>query len=79
MQRLPIALLLATAVIGLHAETYIDHARVRSVDPQYESVNVPREECSRRWIQESRRTDGRDYDGAVIGGLAGALLDPVGQ
>lgn len=74
MKRLPIVALLATAVVGLHAETYIDHARVRSVDPQYESVSVPREECSSRWIQETRRADGRDYGGAVIGGVAGALL-----
>lgn len=74
MKRLALVSLLATAVVGLHAETYIDRARVRSVDPQYESVNVPREECSSRWIQETRRTDGREYGGAVIGGVAGALL-----
>jgi uncharacterized protein YcfJ len=74
MKRLAIVSLLATAVVGLHAETYIDRARVRSVDPQYENVSVPREECSSRWVQETRRTDGREYGGAVIGGVAGALL-----
>ena len=40
MKRQALALLLATAVVGLHAETYIDNARVRSDDPQYESVTV---------------------------------------
>jgi uncharacterized protein YcfJ len=60
--------------VGLHAETYIDNARVRSVDPQYESVSVPREECRSHWINETRRTGGREYGGAVIGGVAGALL-----
>lgn len=74
MKRLAIVSLLATPVVALHAETYIDHARVRSADPQYESVSVPREECSSRWIQENRRTDGREYGGAVIGGVVGALL-----
>jgi uncharacterized protein YcfJ len=74
MKRLAILSLFATAVVGLHAETYIDHARVRGVDPQYESVSVPREECSSRWVQETRRAGGREYGGAVIGGVAGALL-----
>ena len=40
MKRLALALLHATAAVGLHAETYIDNARVRSVDPPYESVTV---------------------------------------
>ena len=74
MKRLALVPLLATAAVGLHAETYIDSARVRSVDPQYESVSVPREECSSQWINEPRRTGGRDYGGAVLGGVAGALI-----
>ena len=74
MKRLALASLLATAAVGVHAETYIDNARVSSVDPQYESVSVPRQECSSRWVSETRRTGGRDYGGAVLGGVAGALL-----
>ena len=73
MKRLVLVPLLATAAIGLHAETYLDNARVRSVDPRYESVNVPRQECTSQWVNEPRRT-GRDYGGAVLGGVAGALL-----
>ncbi len=75
MKRLALIPLLATAAVGLHAETYVDNARVRSVDPQYESVSVPRQECSSQWVNEHRRTGGRrDYGGAVLGGVAGALL-----
>lgn len=74
MKRLVLVSLLASAAVGLHAETYIDNARVRSVEPQYESVSVPREECNSQWVNEVRRTEGRDYGGAVIGGVAGALL-----
>jgi len=74
MKRLALVSLLATAAVGVHAETYIDNARVSSVDPQYESVSVPRQECSSRWVTETRRAGGRDYGGAVLGGVAGALL-----
>ena len=35
-----LALLLATAVVGLLAETYIDNAHACSDDLQYESVTV---------------------------------------
>jgi uncharacterized protein YcfJ len=74
MKRLALIPLLATAAVGLHAETYVDSARVRSVDPQYESLTVPRQECTSQWVNEPRRVERRDYGGAVIGGVAGALL-----
>lgn len=75
MKRLALVSLLATTVVGLHAETFFDNARVRGVEPQYESVSVPREECSTHWVNEARRTGGaHNYGGAVIGGVAGALL-----
>ncbi|MEO7393026.1 MAG: glycine zipper 2TM domain-containing protein [Ramlibacter sp.] len=74
MKRFGLACLLSTAVIAVHAETFIDNARVRNVDPQYESVSVPRQECSSQWINESRRTGDRQYGGAVLGGVAGALV-----
>ena len=74
MKRLALIPLLATAAVGLHAETFVDNARVRSVDPQYESVSVPRQECTSQWVNEPRRTGRGDYGGAVLGGVAGALL-----
>ena len=74
MKRLALVPLLATAAVGLHAETYVDKARVRSVDPQYESVSVPRRECSSHWVNEVRRTGRNDYGGAVLGGVAGAIV-----
>ena len=74
MKRLALVSLLTTAAIGAQAHTYFDNARVSSVEPQYETVNVPRQECSSRWIEDSRRSTGRGYGGAVIGGVAGALL-----
>src|SRR5256885_17069490 len=76
MKRLALVSLLATAAVGVHAETYVDNARVRSVDPQYESVNVPREECSSQWVNERRPVGRRDYGGGLFCGGAGA---PVGK
>ncbi len=67
--------LLATAALTAHADTYVDTARVRSVQPHYETVTVPRQECSSQWINESHRVESRrGYGGAVIGGVAGAVL-----
>lgn len=75
MKRFPLYCLLAAGAVGLHAETFIDNARVRSVDPQYQNVTVPRNECSRQWVNEPRQVNyGQQYGGAVIGGVAGALL-----
>ncbi|MDP3707574.1 MAG: glycine zipper 2TM domain-containing protein [Polaromonas sp.] len=79
MKRLVIASLLATGLLGAQAETYTDNARVRSAEPQYENINVPRNECSSQWINErnSRRGDepqARQYGGAIVGGLAGGVL-----
>ena len=75
MKRLILLPLLATTVLAAHADTYVDNARVRSVQPQYENVSVPRQECTSQWINETRRVDApRNYGGAVIGGVAGAVL-----
>ncbi|HWI82297.1 glycine zipper 2TM domain-containing protein [Ramlibacter sp.] len=70
-----IALVLIAAAAGAHAETFVDSARVRNVEPQYERVTVPRNECNSQWVSEVRRTDdGPQYGGAIVGGVAGALL-----
>jgi uncharacterized protein YcfJ len=74
MKRLAIASLLAATVLGAHAETFIDQARVRTVEPQYESVSVPRDECTSQWVNETRPTGAQNYGGALIGGVAGGLL-----
>ena len=79
MKRLAIASLLATGLLGAQAETFTDNARVRSAEPQYENINVPRNECSSQWINErnTRRNDepqSRQYGGAIVGGLAGGVL-----
>lgn len=68
------ALLAATVAAGAQAHTYTDNARVLGYEPVYESVTVPREVCRSDWVTEARPAVGRDYGGAVIGGLAGALL-----
>lgn len=66
---------LATLALTAHAETFVDTARVRNVQPQYENISVPRQACSTSWINETQRSQGnRNYGGAVIGGVAGAVL-----
>jgi len=75
MNRLALLPLLTIAAMAAHAETYIDTARVRSVQPQYESVTTPRQQCTNQWINEEQRVQApRGYGGAVIGGVAGAVL-----
>lgn len=82
MKRLIIASLCASAVLGAQAEVYTDSARVRSAEPQYENVNVPRNECSSHWVEERGgrgdydRQSGQDrrYGGAIVGGLAGGVI-----
>jgi len=64
----------AAAAAAAHAETFVDQARVRNVEPQYENVAVPRQECSSQYVNEVRRTGSRDYGGAIVGGIAGALI-----
>jgi uncharacterized protein YcfJ len=75
MNRLIVASLLSAAAVAAHAQSFIDNARVRSVQPQYENVTVPRTVCHSEWIQEPRRVGAvQSYGGAVIGGVAGGIL-----
>jgi uncharacterized protein YcfJ len=75
MKRFALVCLLATGAVAVQAETFFDNARVRSAEPQYENISVPRTECSTHWVNETRRTGGgQNYGGAVVGGVAGAVL-----
>ncbi len=51
-----------------------DYARVENVSPQYERVNIPRQECYSEVVPQSsyRRSD--SLVGPLIGGVAGGLL-----
>lgn len=76
MNRIATACFLAAGVTVAQAQTFQDTARVRSAEPQYEQVTVPREQCSTQWVNETRRTDdwGPNYGGVIIGGVAGGVL-----
>src|SRR2546430_1643752 len=76
MKRTALLALLAAAGFAAHAETFTDQARVQSVEPQYESVQVPRNECSSQWVSEPRGAVAANgnYGGAIIGGVAGGLV-----
>ena len=76
MNRTALFVLLASAgaAFGAQAQTYTDNARVVGVEPQYENVSVPRQECRAEWVSDARSAERRNYGGAVVGGLAGALL-----
>jgi uncharacterized protein YcfJ len=77
MKRLAIVGLLAASAAGAQAENFIDHARVRGVEPQYQNVTTPREECTSQWVTEQRQVavaGDRNYGGVVIGGVAGGIL-----
>lgn len=75
MKHLALACLAATGMAAAQADTFLDNARVRGAEPQYETVNLPREECSVQVVNETRRVDaGPNYGGAVVGGVAGGVL-----
>jgi uncharacterized protein YcfJ len=85
MKRLIIASLFASALLGAQAEVYTDSARVRSAEPQYENINVPRNECTSHWVEErggrgdydrqgAQGGSDRRYGGAIVGGLAGGVI-----
>lgn len=76
-----IALVTLLAACGLAAQaqtpTFVDRARVQSVEPQFEQVQVPRNECTSQWVTEPAPAQGvgsNGYGGLIIGGVAGGLL-----
>jgi len=75
MKRFALVCLLATGAVAVHAETFFDNAHVRRVDPQYENVTTPRQECTTQVVNEQRPVGGgQNYGGAVVGGVVGGLL-----
>jgi uncharacterized protein YcfJ len=76
MKRVAFLCMLAAGAAGAQADTFIDNARVRAVQPQYETVQVPREECRSQWVNEAQPAPaspsiGGIAIGAVVGGLLG--------
>jgi uncharacterized protein YcfJ len=71
--------LLALAVAGsfaAQAQGFVDRARVQRAEPQYESVQIPRQECTTQIVNEAQPVagGGGGYGGAIVGGVAGGLL-----
>jgi uncharacterized protein YcfJ len=76
MKKLVIALACTAGVCAAQADTFFDNARVRSAEPQYENISVPREECRNEWVNEPVQTNngGPNYGGAVLGALVGGVV-----
>ena len=81
MKRAALLALVATAAVAAQAQPrfepqgFVDRARVQTVEPQYENVAIPRQECSSQWVNEARPlVGGNGYGGAVVGGVAGGIL-----
>ena len=77
MKRIALLALAATATLAAQAQSpnFVDRARVQRVDPQYQTVQVPREECASQWVTEPRPAVGAGgYGGMIIGGVAGGVL-----
>ncbi|MFC5523468.1 glycine zipper 2TM domain-containing protein [Polaromonas jejuensis] len=75
MKRSAILCLTALLAAGVQAQSFNDTARVRNVNPQYENISVPRNECTSQWVIEPQPVAAsRNYGGLALGGVAGALL-----
>ncbi|WP_297572428.1 glycine zipper 2TM domain-containing protein [uncultured Deefgea sp.] len=52
-----------------------DFAVIRSVQPRYESIGQPRQECRSEWVTETvAQPTSPNYGGAIIGGAAGGAI-----
>ena len=76
MKRTVLLALFAATGLAAQAEGFTDRARVQRVEPQYETVQVPREECTSQWVNQpvAVAPAGNGYGGAVVGGVAGAIV-----
>lgn len=74
MKKLVLVSVLAAGAAA-QADTFFDQARVRHVEPQYQQVSVPRQECTTQLVTENQRVGGeRNMGGLVIGGVIGAMV-----
>lgn len=72
---LPALMTTAFVAPAMAEDQYTDTARVISVTPQTERVNIPRQECRTEYQQQSySQNNDHSLAGAVIGGIAGGLL-----
>lgn len=66
------------AVVPSQSPSFVDRARVQDVQPQYEQVQVPRQECTSEMVQDAPQqvagSSGNAVAGTVIGGVAGGIL-----
>ncbi|NCQ51633.1 glycine zipper 2TM domain-containing protein [archaeon] len=66
------------AAIGSSAFAYDDVGTIKSVEPQYSSVNEPREVCHESIVREIVKPQvqqhEKNYGGTILGGLAGGIL-----
>lgn len=77
MKRITLLALAAATTFAAQAQQagFTDRARVTNVEPQYETVQLPREECRTDWVTETRPTGvSANVGGAILGGVAGGLL-----
>ena len=75
MKRAALLALLATGTVAVQAQSFVDRARVQQVEPQYESVQIPRQECTSQVVNEPVPVAAsRSYGGAIVGGVAGGIL-----
>ena len=72
---------LLISVLGLaalpvaQAAEFEDFGRVIQVQPRFEQVRQPRQECRTEYVQAPvQQTQQRSAGGSIIGGIAGALL-----
>lgn len=54
--------------------SFEDYARVTQVTPEYQRVNVPRQECYSEYVPERQSHRGNSLAGSIIGGVTGGLL-----
>lgn len=66
-----LGLITLTGALNAFAADYTDMATVTTVNPRYENMNVPKQQC--QMVQETAPQD-RSLTGAVIGGVAGAII-----
>lgn len=58
----------------VQAADFEDFGKVTRVTPQVEQVNRPQQECRTEYVQVQQPAQERSAGGAIIGGIAGALL-----